>query len=143
MMDLSHFTTEARNPETMNLDRMSAMEIVSVMNREDEKVIAGVRAVMPQIAKTVEYTVASLQSGGRIIYIGAGTSGRLGVLDASECPPTFGVSTDTVVGLIAGGKGALIEAVEGAEDSCILGREDLERIGLKPVSYTHLTLPTN
>ncbi|MGX8700173.1 N-acetylmuramic acid 6-phosphate etherase [Caproiciproducens sp.] len=132
MTDLSHFTTEARNPETMNLDRMSAMEIVSVMNREDEKVIAGVRAVLPQIAKTVEYTVASLQSGGRIIYIGAGTSGRLGVLDASECPPTFGVSADTVVGLIAGGKGALIEAVEGAEDSCTLGGEDLKRIGLKP-----------
>ncbi len=132
MTDLSHFTTEARNPETMNLDCMSAMEIVSVMNREDEKVVAGVRAVLPQIAKTVEYTVASLQSGGRIIYIGAGTSGRLGVLDASECPPTFGVSADTVVGLIAGGKGALIEAVEGAEDSCTLGREELERIGLKP-----------
>lgn len=132
MIDLTHFTTETRNPETMNLDCMSAMEIAAVMNSEDEKVAAGVHAVLPQIAKTIEYTVSSLQSGGRIIYIGAGTSGRLGVLDASECPPTFGVSADTVVGLIAGGNGALFRAVEGAEDSCTLGREDLQRIGLKP-----------
>ncbi len=131
MIDLTYFTTETRNPETGNLDCMPAIEIATVMNKEDEKVVAGVHAVLPQIAKTIEYTVSSLQSGGRIIYIGAGTSGRLGVLDASECPPTFGISTDTVIGLIAGGKDALIRAVDGAEDSCTLGREDLRHIGLK------------
>lgn len=130
MIDLTKLTTEQRNPETMNLDQMTPLELVETMNREDQKVIEAVNKVLPEVAKVIEWTTEALRTGGRIIYMGAGTSGRLGVLDAVECPPTFGVSPDLVVGLIAGGEKAFVKAVEGAEDSEILGTEDLKNIGL-------------
>lgn len=126
MLDLTALTTESRNKETMNLDEMSPLEIARAMNREDEQAVLAVRKVLPQIAAAISWAAESLKAGGRIIYLGAGTSGRLGVLDAAECPPTFGVSPDTVVGIIAGGEGAFIKAREGVEDSVTLGEEDLK-----------------
>ena len=128
MIDLSKLSTEQRNQKTMNLDQMSALEIARTMNHEDENVVAAVAEVIPQIAKAIEFGTTSLKNGGRIIYLGAGTSGRLGVIDAAECPPTFGVTPDMVVGLIAGGDKAFLKAVEGAEDSQTLCKQDL--IGL-------------
>ena len=130
MIDLTKLVTETGNPDTMNLDQMTPLELVSVMNHEDQKVVAAVKEVLPQVAQAIEWAVSSLESGGRIVYFGAGTSGRLGVLDAVECPPTFGVSPDVVVGLIAGGEKAFVRAVEGAEDSLELCEEELKKIGL-------------
>ena len=130
MIDLTKLVTETRNPNTMDLDQMTPLELVSVMNQEDLNVVAGVKEVLPQAAQAVEWAVSSLEAGGRIVYFGAGTSGRLGVLDAVECPPTFGVSPDVVVGLIAGGEKAFVRAVEGAEDSLELCEEEFKKIGL-------------
>ncbi len=130
MIDLTKLVTETRNPNTMGLDQMTPLELVSVMNQEDLNVVAGVKEVLPQVAQTIEWAVSSLEAGGRIVYFGAGTSGRLGVLDAVECPPTFGVSPDVVVGLIAGGEKAFVRAVEGAEDSLDLCEEEFKKIGL-------------
>ena len=130
MLELSKLTTEQRNPLTMDLDTMTPLQIAQAMNDEDERVVQAVRTVLPQVAEAIELGSSCLAGGGRIIYIGAGTSGRLGLLDASECPPTFGVSSDTVIGLIAGGPEAFQKAVEGAEDSATLCQEDLEGIGL-------------
>ena len=117
--------TEDRNPDSMMLDQMSCEEIANLMNREDLKAVRAVEKILPQVAKAVEEAAAALKSGGRLIYVGAGTSGRLGVLDASECPPTFGVPEGTVIGIIAGGEHALTHAVEGAEDDEKQGEEDL------------------
>lgn len=130
MLDLTKLSTEARNPDSMNLDVMSPLEIVTLMNHEDARAVASVTEVLPQVATAIEWATEALRSGGRIVYMGAGTSGRLGVLDAVECPPTFGVSPDMVVGLIAGGEGAFIKAVEGAEDSVQLGEDDLRGINV-------------
>lgn len=130
MIDLTKLVTETRNPNTMDLDQMTPLELVSVMNQEDLNVVSGVKEVLPQVAQAIEWAVSSLEAGGRIVYFGAGTSGRLGVLDAVECPPTFGVSPDVVVGLIAGGEKAFVRAVEGAEDSLELCEEELKKIGL-------------
>lgn len=132
MIDLSVLVTESRNKETMGLDQMTPLEIVTVMNREDGKAVNAVGEVLPQIAQAIAWCTESLKQKGRIIYIGAGTSGRLGVLDAVECPPTFGVSPDVVVGLMAGGTPAFVRAVEGAEDSQTMGEEDLKEIHLSP-----------
>ena len=132
MIDLSVLVTESRNKETMVLDQMTPLEIVTVMNREDGKAVEAVEEVLPQIAQAIVWCTDSLKQKGRIIYIGAGTSGRLGVLDAVECPPTFGVSPDVVVGLMAGGTPAFVTAVEGAEDSQTMGEEDLKEIHLSP-----------
>ena len=132
MIDLSVLVTESRNKETMGLDQMTPLEIVTVMNREDGKAVEAVGEVLPQIAQAIAWCTDSLKQKGRIIYMGAGTSGRLGVLDAVECPPTFGVSPDVVVGLMAGGSAAFVKAVEGAEDSQTLGEEDLKKIHLSP-----------
>ena len=129
-VDLTKLVTETRNPRTMNIDTMSALEIVSIMNDEDNNVVKGVKEVLPEIANAVEWCAASLAKGARIVYIGAGTSGRLGLMDSVECPPTYGVSPDTVVGLIAGGEGAFIKAVEGAEDRKDFAVEDLKKINL-------------
>lgn len=126
--DISRLTTEKRNPGTMNLDQMTPEEIITAMNREDAKAVRAVSEMIPQIVKAVEKTTSSLKRGGRIIYIGAGTSGRLGILDAAECPPTFGVDPSMVVGLIAGGEKAFLKAVEGAEDNPELARRDLKEI---------------
>ncbi len=117
--------TEQRNPRTRGLDRKSTREILRMLNREDRRVPAAVAREIPAIARAVEAAVRAFRRGGRLIYIGAGTSGRLGVLDASEVPPTFSVSPKLVQGVIAGGRGALVRAVEGAEDSAALGKHDI------------------
>ena len=124
-LNLKNMSTETRNQNTMNLDIMSPLEVVTVMNQEDAKVPAAITPALPNIAQCVTWAIESIEAGGRIIYMGAGTSGRLGVLDAVECPPTFGVAPEVVVGLIAGGEKAFVKAVEGAEDSRELGRQDL------------------
>ena len=124
-LNLKNMSTETRNQNTMDLDIMSPLEIVTVMNQEDARVPAAITPVLPQIAQCVTWAIESIESGGRIIYMGAGTSGRLGVLDAVECPPTFGVDHGVVVGLIAGGYGAFDRPIETAEDRPELGRQDL------------------
>jgi len=123
-------TTEQQNPRTRALDAMSVSELLTAMNDEDRRVPAAVSDAIPEIARAVELAVAALGGGGRLIYVGAGTSGRLGVLDAAECPPTFGTDPGQVVGLLAGGRGAMFEAVENAEDSVELAVADLQAIGL-------------
>ena len=130
-LNLKNMSTETRNQNTMNLDIMSPLEVVTVMNQEDAKVPAAITPALPNIAQCVTWAIESIEAGGRIIYMGAGTSGRLGVLDAVECPPTFGVAPEVVVGLIAGGEKAFVKAVEGAEDSRELGRQDLIDINLE------------
>src|SRR5713226_3417064 len=112
-----HRRTEQRNSASKNLDRMTAREIVRLMNREDRKVAAAVGRELPAIARAVDAIVDAIRKGGRLIYVGAGSSGRMGVLDAAECPPTFGISPKVVVARIAGGRRAITQAVEGAEDS--------------------------
>ena len=131
-MDLNKMMTETRNPDTMTLDQMSALELVTVMNREDHKVPEAIASALPQIASIVEGVEQAFRKGGRLFYLGAGTSGRLGVLDASECPPTFGVDSGMVVGLIAGGDRALRFPIEGAEDDRSLGKQDLVDHNLVP-----------
>ncbi|EPC8411426.1 N-acetylmuramic acid 6-phosphate etherase [Bacillus thuringiensis] len=128
---LEKLTTEARNDKTMNLDEMSIIEFLTVMNEEDAKVADRVKLEIPQIATAVEAIIEAKRKGGRLIYLGAGTSGRIGLLDAVECPPTFGTAPEEVVGLIAGGEKAFIKAVEGAEDSKELGIQDLKDMHLK------------
>lgn len=130
MAELEQLVSEARNPDTMQIDLMSSAEILAAMNAEDARVATAVRAVLPDIAAAVDRIVEAFKAGGRLVYMGAGTSGRLGVLDASECPPTFGVPEGMVVGLIAGGDRALRHPIEGAEDSREEGRRDLEKINL-------------
>lgn len=127
---LEHLTTEGRNEKTMHLDQMKAIDFLEVMNEEDMKVAYAVRQELTHIAKAVEMIVAAYKNGGRLIYMGAGTSGRIGLLDAVECPPTFNTSPNEVIGLIAGGENAFIKAVEGAEDSLELGVQDLKSIQL-------------
>ena len=130
MTHLAHLTTETRNPRSTQLDTMDVMQLLQLMNDEDSRVAGAVRKALPQIAAAVSLIAASFRTGGRLIYIGAGTSGRLGVLDAAECPPTFGTSPDQVVGLIAGGERALRHAVEGAEDASEMAEKDLQAIHL-------------
>lgn len=128
LQSLAQMVTEQRNTDSMDIDRLNALEIVKIINREDQRVPLAVERCLPQIAQAVEKIVAAFRQGGRLIYIGAGTSGRLGVLDASECPPTYGVSPDMVVGIIAGGEQALRRPIEGAEDNPQQGQTDLEKI---------------
>lgn len=130
MINLSNISTEQQNPNTLNLDQMSYLEALTVMNQEDMNVAVAIKEVLPQIEQAVNKIVPALENGGRLIYIGAGTSGRLGVLDAVECPPTFGTPKDMVIGLIAGGEKAFTKAVEGAEDSEEMGKKDLQDISL-------------
>ena len=128
LQTLSTLITEQRNPNSMHVDSLSALEIVQLMNEEDKQVPLAIEKCLPQIAQAVERIVAVFQQGGRLVYIGAGTSGRLGVLDASECPPTFGVSPEMVKGIIAGGERALRHPIEGAEDSKAQAVVDLQTI---------------
>ena len=130
MDPLQHLQTEARNPASERLDELTSLELVDLMNREDGTIAAAVATQRTQIAQAVDAIAERFASGGRLIYTGAGTSGRLGVLDASECPPTFQSPHEQVVGLIAGGPGAMFRAVEGAEDSAVLGEEDLKALNL-------------
>ncbi|EXI62118.1 N-acetylmuramic acid 6-phosphate etherase [Mannheimia granulomatis] len=125
---LGQMITEQRNPNSMKIDELSALDILQVINNEDKQVPLAVEKCLPQIALAVEKIVAAFQQGGRLIYIGAGTSGRLGVLDASECPPTYGVKPEMVVGLIAGGERALRFPIEGAEDNREQGKADLQAV---------------
>lgn len=127
---LRSLVSEGRNPRTMEIDRLPTEEIVALINSEDARVADAVRSQLPQIARAVDRIAAAFQEGGRLIYIGAGTSGRLGVLDASECPPTFSVPPGMVVGLIAGGDQALRYSVEDAEDDAEQGARDLEALHL-------------
>ncbi len=129
-VDTVSLATEASNPASRNLDQLSAQEIVKLMNSEDATIAEAVRKVLPQIGQAVEVITERLQRGGRLVYMGAGTSGRLGVLDAAECPPTFNTSSEQVLGLIAGGLDALVSAAEAAEDDPELGRKDAARINL-------------
>ena len=129
-MNLGALVSETRNPQTMDLDALTTIELVNRFNQQDTLVAQAVKATLPEVAKAVDAAAQALKAGGRIIYMGAGTSGRLGVLDASECPPTFGVPHGLVVGLIAGGPGALLKAVEGAEDNAQLGEDDLKALSL-------------
>lgn len=132
MNDLSQMSTEQLNERTADLDILPIREALEIMNEEDQKVALAVRKEIPQIEKAVQAVIESFNKGGRLIYVGAGTSGRLGILDAVECPPTFGTPPEMVQGLIAGGEKAFLKAVEGAEDSMDMGVDDLKNIGLNP-----------
>ncbi|ABR73636.1 N-acetylmuramic acid 6-phosphate etherase [Actinobacillus succinogenes] len=128
LQSLAQMVTEQRNANSIDIDRLNAAEIVKIINQEDKSVPFAVEQCLPQIALAVEKIVTAFRQGGRLVYIGAGTSGRLGVLDASECPPTYGVPSDMVVGIIAGGERALRHPIEGAEDNPQQGQADLENI---------------
>lgn len=129
--NLHQLQTEMRNAASEQLDQMSALEIVTLMNREDHKVAQAVERALPEVARAAELIAQSLDGGGRLFYIGAGTSGRLGVLDAAECPPTFGTDPAKVRAIIAGGAAAMTVAVEGAEDSPELGQKDIREAGVR------------
>ena len=128
-MDLSKLNTEQRNPNTYNIDKLDTLSMLRLINEEDKKVAHAVEAELTHIADAVDVIASKLHSGGRLLYIGAGTSGRLGVLDASECPPTFGVSPHMVQGLVAGGPKALMSSIEGAEDNKSRAVSDLKERG--------------
>ncbi|WAF90350.1 N-acetylmuramic acid 6-phosphate etherase [Aeromonas hydrophila] len=127
-IDLSSMITETRNPASVEIDQLPTLEMLRVINQEDQQVALAVRQLLPEITRAVDAIAAAFGKGGRLVYIGAGTSGRLGILDASECPPTYGVSAEQVVGLIAGGHKAILQAVENAEDDAELGAQDLKNI---------------
>ena len=127
-IDLSTIMTERRNTASQHIDRESTLSMLTIINEEDKKVALAVEAVLPQIAEAVDVISDAFQRGGRLIYCGAGTSGRLGILDASECPPTYGTDPEQIVGLIAGGEKAVFSAVENAEDNSAQGEQDLKDI---------------
>ena len=131
MVRLDKLPTEQRNPNTGCIDRLPTLEMVRLINDEDKKVAFAVERELPRIAEAVDAIYEALKAGGRLIYCGCGTSGRLGILDAVECPPTYSTEPDMVQGVIAGGESALFKAVEGAEDSFEGGREDMEAAGLR------------
>ncbi len=128
-IDLSKLLTERRNANSANIDTLSTEEMLTVINNEDQQVAHAITPYIPQIAQLVDSVANAFRHGGRLIYIGAGTSGRLGILDASECPPTFGTRPEQVVGLIAGGHTAILKAVENVEDNAAQGAEDLQALG--------------
>ena len=127
-IDLSKLLTERRNANSANIDTLSTLEMLTVINQEDQQVAQAITPYLPQIAEVVDKVATALQAGGRLIYIGAGTSGRLGILDASECPPTFGTRPEQVVGIIAGGHKAILSAVENVEDNKAQGAMDLQNL---------------
>lgn len=129
-MNLEALITEGRNPDTLDIDKLSTEDMLKKINNEDKKVPIAIEKEIPNIAKAVDIAADRLKKGGRLIYLGAGTSGRLGILDASECPPTFGVDPEMVQGIIAGGDTAIRKAVEGAEDNVELGKSDLKKKNL-------------
>lgn len=131
-MEYGKLQTELRNPRTMHIDRLDTLEMLRCIHEEDRRAVEAVGAVLPQIAPVIDRIAAGMAQGGRLIYTGCGTSGRLGVLDASECPPTYGVEPGLVIGVIAGGDRALRSAIEGAEDSRPAGRAALEPLALQP-----------
>ncbi|UDN36101.1 N-acetylmuramic acid 6-phosphate etherase [Proteus sp. NMG38-2] len=127
-IDLSNLVTESRNHDSENIDTLSTLDMLSVINNEDKKVPFAIEKVLPEIAQLVDKVAVAFTQGGRLIYCGAGTSGRLGILDASECPPTYGTPHEMVIGLIAGGHKAILQAVENAEDNIQLGEQDLRQL---------------
>ncbi|WP_193016683.1 N-acetylmuramic acid 6-phosphate etherase [Proteus sp. FME41] len=127
-IDLSNLVTESRNNDSENIDTLSTLDMLSVINNEDKKVPFAIEKVLPEIAQLVDKVAIAFSQGGRLIYCGAGTSGRLGILDASECPPTYGTPHEMVIGLIAGGHKAILQAVENAEDNIQLGEQDLRQL---------------
>lgn len=127
-IDLSNLVTESRNHHSENIDTLSTLDMLKVINNEDKKVPLAVEKVLPEIAQLVDKVAIAFSQGGRLIYCGAGTSGRLGILDASECPPTYGTPHEMVIGLIAGGHKAILQAVENAEDNTQLGEQDLRQL---------------
>ncbi|EOV1171258.1 N-acetylmuramic acid 6-phosphate etherase [Vibrio fluvialis] len=129
-IDLTRLVTESRNPASADIDTLSTVEMLKVINQEDQKVALAVETVLPNIALAVDEITRAFAEGGRLIYMGAGTSGRLGILDASECPPTYGTPHELVVGLIAGGHQAILKAVENAEDNRELAKHDLQLLNL-------------
>jgi len=129
LIALEKLTTEQRNPATEHIDELPTLDMVALMNAEDRKVAEAVEKILPQIARAIDLIAEKLQKGGHLFYMGAGTSGRLGILDAVECPPTYGTDYELVQGLIAGGATAIFQAKEGAEDNPALGRADLEEAG--------------
>lgn len=129
-INLHHLVTEGRNPASMMIDTLSTHQILDVINQQDQQVALAVKATIPQIAQVVDAVVKAFSQGGRLIYVGAGTSGRLGILDASECPPTYGSDPQQVIGLIAGGHPAILKAVENAEDNRALGQSDLQNLNI-------------
>lgn len=131
LKELNGIVSEGQNPDTLDIDLLSSEQILTKINDEDHKVAVAVKKVLPEIAKAVDHIVAAFKQGGRLIYIGAGTSGRLGILDAVECAPTYSVSDQQVMGIIAGGEKAFKKAVEGAEDSTTLSVEDLKNVKLQ------------
>ncbi|MGC9224712.1 MAG: N-acetylmuramic acid 6-phosphate etherase [Terracidiphilus sp.] len=148
-MQVRELTTERRNRATENLDRMGSLELVTAMNREDAVVPRAVARVLPEVARAVDLVADHLARGGRLIYVGSGTSGRIGALDASECSPTFGVSAKMVQFVIAGGERALVRATEASEDSTAMGRKDMAGrrpgkrdvvVGLAASGYTPYTI---
>ncbi|QKJ88888.1 N-acetylmuramic acid 6-phosphate etherase [Paramixta manurensis] len=128
-LDLNAMVTEGRNPASENIDQLSTADMLRVINNEDKKVALAVEAILPEITRAVDAIAAAFMQGGRLVYCGAGTSGRLGILDASECPPTYGTPREQVIGLIAGGHTAILQAVENAEDNREMGVNDLKSIG--------------
>lgn len=130
MIQLNKLPTEQRNPNTADIDRLSTLEMVRRINDEDKKVAFAVERELESVAQAVDAIYESLSSGGRLIYCGCGTSGRLGVLDAAECPPTYSTDPEMVQGIIAGGERAMFKAAEGAEDNADAGREDMQKLGL-------------
>ena len=129
-LSLQQFTTESRNQASANIDTVGTLEMVTIINNEDKKVAMAVESILPQIAQAVDAIQYAFSQGGRLVYCGAGTSGRLGILDASECPPTFGSPAEQVIGLIAGGKTAILHAVENAEDNSEAGQQDLQNLNI-------------
>ncbi|MGR5367764.1 N-acetylmuramic acid 6-phosphate etherase [Photobacterium damselae] len=129
-IDLSQLVTESRNQASHAIDTLSTLDMVTVINQEDQKVALAVEKTLPEVALAVDAIADAFMVGGRLIYMGAGTSGRLGILDASECPPTYGSNPNQVVGLIAGGHKAILKAVENAEDNQELAEQDLQNLGL-------------
>ena len=130
LQQLGSFLSESRNPDTMDLDTLDTLQLLQRINQADQQVPQVIAGILPQVAQAVDAIVAAFRSGGRLIYIGAGTSGRLGILDAAECPPTFSTPPEQVQALIAGGPAAILQAVEGAEDDAAQGVADVKAIAL-------------
>jgi N-acetylmuramic acid 6-phosphate etherase len=130
MVEITKLVTEQRNPNTTHLDEMTSLEIAQILNQEDQVVITAVKNVLPQVAQAIDVCAQAIAKGARIIYIGAGTSGRLGLLDAAEVPPTFGLAADRVIGILAGGNNAFFKAIEDIEDSEAAAVRDLDRVAL-------------
>ena len=130
MIDLNRLATEKKNPASAHIDELSPLEIMEVIHAEDQKAVDAVTPLLPRIAETADEIARRMRSGGRLIYCGSGTSGRLGVLDAVECPPTYGTPPELVIGVIAGGTNAMFRAKEGAEDDASLGEADLSNLAV-------------